>query len=128
MAKKTWQEKFNTRCEPELEVLQKDFGGMKAGQTMLISTPAEVEATIRAIPRGQQLSMVELRQKLADPHHADGCCPMTASIFTRIVAELSLEQGTDVPFWRVVDPKSPLAQKLSCGPEYIQAKRAEEGL
>ena len=128
MAKKSWQDKYDTRTKPELEVLQRDFGGMKAGQTMLISTPSEVEATIQAIPRGQQLTMAELRQRLAEQHGAAGTCPMTASIFTRIVAELSLEKGTDVPFWRVVEPKSPLAQKLSCGTYYIRAKRGEEGI
>jgi hypothetical protein len=30
------------------------------------------------------------------------------------------------PFWRVVEPEGSLAQKLSCGPEFIAAQRALE--
>jgi hypothetical protein len=30
------------------------------------------------------------------------------------------------PFWRVIAPDSPLARKLSCGPDFIRYRRALE--
>ena len=56
---------------------------------------------------------------------------ITTGIFLRMAAEYALQemsQGKDevMPFWRVVDPKSPLAKKLPCGPEFIVSQRAAE--
>ncbi|MFM1807658.1 MAG: hypothetical protein RLZZ242_383, partial [Bacteroidota bacterium] len=58
-------------------------------------------------------------------------CPMTTSIFLRIVAEYNLEkmarnESEVAPFWRAIDPKSDLAKKLSCGPAFISSKKEEE--
>jgi hypothetical protein len=53
--------------------------------------------------------------------------------FLRTVAEAAwdqIEAGTPVtqvaPFWRVVDPASPLAKKLRAGSEWITQQRAAE--
>ena len=123
---KSWQEKFEARQAPEVAVLEKRFGGMEPGRRMLISTPAEVEEFVMAIPTGETVSVAEMRDALARKHGCDGTCPLTASIFLRIVAERALEQGRSVPFWRIIDPKSPLAAKLSCGLDYIARMRAGE--
>lgn len=131
--KKSWQDKFNSRTQTTIETLEKPFAGLQPGQTLLISTPAEFDAHLRQIPYGQTESVANLRQTLAALHRADATCPLTTGIFLRIVAEVALEQIaqgqplSDVaPFWRVVEPKSHLAQKLSCGPEWIAAQRASE--
>ncbi|HSI21018.1 MAG TPA: hypothetical protein VLA04_04970 [Verrucomicrobiae bacterium] len=132
---KTWQQKYDTSKEPVVETLDKDFSDLKAGSTMLISTPAEVEAYVRSIPRGTALTMKELRAGLAKQHGAEGTCPLTTSIFLRIATEVALEQmgngvpqGKVMPFWRAVDPKGPLAKKLSCGTALIQDFRRAEGI
>jgi hypothetical protein len=76
-----------------------------------------------------------MKRDIALEHGTEYMCPLTAGIFTRIVAELAheqLQQGKaekDVtPFWRVVDLKMPLAKKLSFGTDFIREKRQEEGL
>lgn len=53
-------------------------------------------------------------------------CPVTTAIYLRVVAEVGLrdlEEGKPmeavVPFWRVVTPDTPVAKKLSCGPDYV---------
>jgi len=116
---KTWKEKFNNGKIPEVKLLQKDFAGLKANTTMLISTPKEIAEYMDKIPSGQIISFVQMREDLAKKHQAEGTCPVTTGIFSRIVAELALEeinQGKKpsevTPFWRVVDPESKLAQKL----------------
>jgi len=130
---KTWREKYNGRTATETKRLEVAFAGMKPGQMMLISTPAEIEEWLRSIPSGSTRTVEELRSALAQHHAADVTCPATTGIFLRIVSEIALEELADgrpidqvTPFWRVVDPSSPLASRLSCGSEWIWTTRDAE--
>jgi hypothetical protein len=125
--KKTWTEKMQGRAEPEIAPSVRKIGAFPPGSLMLIPTPAQVKDYIDRIPHGETRTIPEMRDQLAKENGAELTCPMVASIFTRIVSEAALEapsKGT--PFWRLVDPASPLAQKLSCGPEYVRAMRQAE--
>jgi hypothetical protein len=60
---------------------------------------------------------------------------MTASIFARIAAEAALEEmeagkpaDKITPFWRLIDAKSPIAKKLSCGTAFVAKMRKQEGI
>lgn len=132
---KTWQQKYHNGRKPEIETMTKAMWGYPAGSRLLISTPEEVDALIKKIPKGKSKTLVEVRESLAKQYKADAACPMTTSIFVRIIAECALEELSAgkkpdqvSPFWRVVEVKSPLAKKLSCGPEGVKALRAAEGL
>jgi len=132
---KTWQQKFNNGRVPVLESADKDWAGIPAGEKFLISTPAEIDAFIRQIPKGKAVSFATLKRDIALEHGTQYMCPLTAGIFTRIVAERAweqMQQGMKVdeitPFWRVVDLKMPLAKKLSFGTDFLKQKRAEEEL
>lgn len=57
----------------------------------------------------------------------------TTGIFLRIVAEANFEKGQNgaslesiAPFWRVIDPKSALAEKLSFGKEFLEERITDE--
>lgn len=133
--KKTWREKMDAGREPQVETVAKPFAGMKPGMSMLVSTPREVDAAIRRIPEGQALAPADLRLKLAGKHHAETTCPMSLGIFLRIVAEAAWEEiqegkdpGEVTPFWRVIEPGSPLAGKLTCGAAFVRKMRRAEGL
>ena len=59
-------------------------------------------------------------------HNADYTCPVTTGIFLRIVAEANYEkwqQGKALeeitPFWRVIEPNSALAKKLTFGQDFL---------
>ena len=72
-----------------------------------------------------------MRKDLALTHQSEVNCPVTTGIFLRIVSEVSYEkiiQGEKNPtsFWRVFDPQSKLANKLSCGPSFVQEMRVLE--
>ena len=130
---KTWAEKM---ASPPAHVarLEKNFGGMPAGALMLISTPQEVAAHLSEhVARGMTITVPALRVALAKAHGAVGSCPLTTSIFLRIAAEAAwdeIQEGASAddvtPFWRAVDPKSDLAKKLRCGPEWLAWQRATE--
>ncbi|CAN1566274.1 hypothetical protein MCEMSE15_02944 [Fimbriimonadaceae bacterium] len=121
MARKTLQEKFDARKEVEIVTLEKPMPGMPAGSKLLISTPAEIDAWVRAVPVGETRSVAQLRVELAKKHGADGTCALTTGIFLRVVAERALEQLAAgeveiAPFWRVVEPQSPLAKNYRTAP------------
>jgi len=135
MAKKTWREKLNAHPEPEVCALEKPFGGFPIGARLLVATPGMVKEWVDAIPPGQVRTVAELREDLAAAAGADGTCPLTTGIFLRILGEVALEDLAEgkseesvTPFWRVVDPKSPLAKKLSCGSDFIVRRRALESV
>lgn len=125
---KTLMEKMDSPKSPEFVVLDKPVLGCQAGDTMLIPTPRMIEAFLDSIPVGETRTPSQMRESLAEAQGADVCCPLCSGMFLKIVSEASLapDTGVKAPFWRVVDPKSPLAKKLPCGPDWIQAQREAE--
>jgi len=136
MAKrKTWIEKRDIEKKPEVKRIEKDFADIPAGSTMLIATPQVIDDYVRSISEGRSLDIKTIRKDLAMEHGADFTCPVTTGIFLRIMAEAAYEElqsgknlGSISPFWRVIDPKSSLAKKLTFGQELLMEMREKEGI
>jgi hypothetical protein len=133
MAKKTWIEKLQVKKEPQIIKIHKDFWGYKKGDAMHISTPQIIENYIKQIAKGKAIDTVTMRNDLAIENNAVFTCPLTTGIFLRIVAEAAneqIEQGIPLknitPFWRVIEPNSPLAKKLAFGQEFLIVQRKKE--
>ncbi len=133
MAKKSWAEKYKTRIKPEVKTVDEKFADIPAGATMLIATPAIVDEYIRQIPEGHSADIKTMRKDLAAEYHAGYTCPVTSGIFLRIVAEKAyeeLENGKKpkdiTPFWRMLDPESAAAKKLSFGVDFLKEQRNKE--
>ena len=135
----SWLNKMQPNAVPKVNTLKKAFAGIPAGGTLYISTPNEVKRFIQAVPSGTALSQAALRQKMikvrGKADKADDACPVCTGIFLRIVAEAAWEEMqsgtplTDItPFWRVVEPTSSMATKLTCGVAFIEEMRAREGI
>ena len=121
-----WRKRFGGAKPPHVVMLHADFAGVKAGNTMLISSPGEIAHYVARIPPGETRTMDRLRNEMARKAGANAMCPVTAAIYLRVVAEVALQDLAEgkaldavVPFWRVVTPDSKLAQKLSCGPDHV---------
>ena len=130
---KTWTQKYENGQDPKVVVLDKEYAGFAPGSKMLISSPEEIDALVRSIPRGASRTTGEIREELAAKHGVETTCPLTTGIFLRIVSERAWEQlkagnaiDTVTPFWRAVDPKSRLGKKLSCGPTVLADMRSRE--
>jgi len=128
---KSWDQKFRGAKPAHVSLLAKPFAGVPAGARLFIASPPLLEERLRAIPPGQTQSVLALRETLAREHGAAATCPTSTAIFLRIIAERALERlaagEQPAPFWRVIAPETPLARKLSCGPEFIRHQRALEG-
>jgi hypothetical protein len=121
-----WRKRFGAAKPPHVVTLHTDFAGVKAGSTMLISSPGDIAAYLARIPRGETRTIHRLRNELARKAGAQAMCPVTTAIYLRVVAEVSLRDLADgkalyevVPFWRVVTPDSTVAKKLSCGTDHV---------
>lgn len=131
--KPVWNDKLRLSKAPEIKRLHQTFGGMPEGCQMLIASPIILDERIRTIPAGQTMMVKGLRDELADRYRAEHTCPVTTGIFLRIVAEAAWERylaGESIqsitPFWRVIEPNSPLATKLACGKDFIAEQRKVE--
>jgi len=128
---KSWREKFFSKKEFEIKTIQKDFWGHVAGSKMLIPTPLMIQEYINHIESGNISEVEIMRNDLAIEHGADFTCPMTTGIFLRIVAEYNYEKLCQneikiCPFWRIIDPKSKLSDKLSFDKKIVIDKRSIE--
>jgi hypothetical protein len=132
-AAKTWADK--KRAKPTHTVtLDKDFAGVPAGSRLLISCPMELEDYLKThVPYGTTKEIQQVRRELASLHGADATCPVSTAIFLRTVAEAAWDEicggkamTAVAPFWRVIDPKSPLAKKLRAGIQWIEQQRLAE--
>ena len=133
--KKSWLDKLNENKEPKIKKIDIDFADIPAGSNMFIATPKLIDQYINEIGVGKRIDLKTLRKDLAIEHNADYTCPVTTGIFLRIVAEANyekLQQGKHLqeitPFWRVIEPNSALAKKLTFGQvfllEQIEKERA----
>jgi hypothetical protein len=129
-----WRKRFGAAKAPHVVMLHADFAGVKAGNTMLISSPGEIANYLSRIPKGETRTMDRMRNELARKAGATAMCPVTTAIYLRVVAEVALADLAEgkrleevVPFWRVVLPGSKVAQKLSCGPDHVAHLAALDG-
>ena len=116
-------------------VLDKDFAGVKAGQTLYVANPKIVDQYVRAIPAGQTRSIVQMREDLARSRDADATCPVSTAIFLRISAQAAIDEmeggrsrGDVSPFWRVLRASDRITSKLSIDRQWIDTQRILEGL
>lgn len=123
---KTWIEKLNTDKKPQLKHIEVKFADIPANSKMFIATPLLIDQYIRQIPKGEKITLQQLRKDLAIENKADYTCPVTTGIYLRIVAEASYEKYQQTkstrgitPFWRAIELNSPLSKKLSFGQEFI---------
>ena len=135
MAKKTCIEKRDCNKSFKIKTIDKKFADISEGSKMLIATPQIIDDYVIHIPFGKSTELATMRNDLAIEYQADKTCPVTTGIFLRIVSEESFEElnaGKDIekvtPFWRIVNPKSKLAEKLECGIDFIKKQRENEGI
>ena len=132
---KTWIEKRDAKKKHQIKINQKRFADMPAGIMMLIPTPKIIDDYIKEIHTGVFVNVKRLRMEIANQYNADMSCPMVTGISLRIVSEAAYEEHQKnvkldqiTPFWRVVDPDSNLAHKLTCGIDFLIENQIRENI
>ena len=132
---KSWTEKRDTNKEIQVKINDKKFADIPAGTRMLIPSPKIVDDFVKTIPNGSFMSTKDLRNRLAIQYDAEMTCPLVTGIFLRIISEAAYEEyqldkniEEITPFWRVVDPDSKLANKLTFGTGFLIQNQANENI
>jgi hypothetical protein len=130
---KTWSHRFEVKRYPKRVTLDADFAGIPAGSTLFVGTPQILQTYIRKIPSGETRTIQRLRRDIARANRCAAMCPVSTSIFLRILAEAAwddLHAGKDVsdvtPFWRVIEPGSAIAKKLRATDAWLRKQRQTE--
>ena len=130
---KSWVEKRDNGKVPRVVILEKTFAGIPKGSKLLISSPQEIDAFIRKIPKGEVRTPADMRNALAENHNADATCPVSSGIFLRIVVQAALEERAKgqksaeiTPFWRIMLEGTAAAKKLTIDLEEVQLLRDME--
>jgi len=130
---KTAKERLNTKKRSKTVVLEKDFAGVKKGQTLFVATPKIVDEYIKKIPYGETRTIVRMRRELARRRKCDATCPVSSAIFIRLSAQAAiddLEGGVSVdevaPFWRLLTSKDKITQKLTIDNKWLDLQREVE--
>ena len=119
--KTTWQEKLNdSHGGPKVSVINEKLSKAWGTGTVVIPAPIEVDAYMRQVPKGKLTTINEIRQALANRHHATIGCPITTGIFAWIAANAAEEQKqqgkTDItPYWRTLKVKGMINEKYPGG-------------
>ena len=130
--RKSWQVKLNTDQQPKIVKIPTDGWKKMGGCTMLVSTPRDVNALIRRIPKGKLATSASLRQKLANDFGAECACPTSTGIFVHIAAEAAEEDRAAgakqiTPYWRVLKTGGSLNENFPGGVKAQAEKLRAEG-
>jgi len=133
MAKKTAIEKLN--ADKEIKIVDSLPDGIpwaKAGSSMVVSTPKEVNAIMRKIPEGKIATLDTLREALRLKYKTDVACPMSTGIFVNIASAAAEEMRTagenDItPWWRTIKNDGSLNPKAPAGAEGHKTQLEKEG-
>jgi len=125
--RKSWRQKLDAaKAKPDLPRI---FTCYKTGKVFVVPSPAEIEPIIRAVPRGEVITMQQISRRLADAHKADLACPITTGLFCRLIAEAAEETGEPdgLPWWRVLKTGNELNMKYPGGGGLQRRRLEDEG-
>jgi alkylated DNA nucleotide flippase Atl1 len=131
--RKSWQEKLNDdKGLPKVVEITEKMSRKWGMGTCVIPAPREVDAIMKRVPRGKLTTINEIRNALAEKHHATMGCPITTGIFASIAARAAAEEaGREkkevTPYWRTLKTGGVINEKYPGGVEEQKRLLQKEG-
>ena len=98
------------------------------GDNMYFAPPMAYDEVMKKVPYGKIITVGEIRDYFAKKNNADFTDPITAGIFTSIVAWASYQRDEDItPYWRTLKSDGELNVKYPEGKELQKRLLEEEG-
>ena len=106
--------------------------GAAVGDDCVLVNPSDVEAIMKAVPKGKLISVLGICKKLAEQYGVPACCTLTAGIFISTAANAAEEERREgrknsTPYWRTVKADGFLNDKYPGGGEGHKKLLEEEG-
>ena len=110
--------------------------GANVGDEIVLVNPSDVIPLMAVVPVGKVITLMEICLGLAEKYSVNGCCTLTAGIFTLTIANAVEElkgQGettslSKIPWWRTVKSDGFLNDKFPGGQETQKLRLELEGL
>ncbi len=114
---------------PKIKIINDEKTIKKYGGTrMFFAPPLYYDKLMRKVPKGNLITVRQIREYLAKENNADFTCPLTAGIFINIVAWASYQRKEDItPYWRTLKTNGELNNKYPEGIELQKRLLEEEG-
>ena len=132
-SRRSWQEKLaDSKDLPRVEEITDKMSKRWGTGTVVIPAPKEVDEIMRRVPRGELITINQIRAALAQKHGAAIGCPLTTGIFAWIAANAAEEAAVEgiediTPYWRTLKSEGKLNEKYPGGAEAQAARLREEG-
>ncbi len=132
-AKKSWREKLaDDKDFPKVLAIDESKTLRWGRGTFVIPAPREVDALMRAVPKGKLTTIDQMRRSLAQRHGATIACPVTTGIFAWIAAHAAAEAAADgrsriTPYWRTLKTKGEINPKYPGGIDEAKRRLTAEG-
>lgn len=98
------------------------------GDTMYFAPPIFYDEIMKKVPFGKITTVGDIRRYFAKKNNADFTDPITAGIFTSIVAWASFQrESEETPYWRTLKNNGELNPKYPGGIEFQKKKLEGEG-
>jgi hypothetical protein len=128
-----WSAKLNVKKLPKRVKLDKDFAGIKAGSMLFVGTPQIIDEYVRKVSHSETRTIERMRRELARKNQCDATCPVSTAIFLHISAQAPIERidkGLPLhevtPFWRVIEARSTIGNKLGIDSQRLAMLREAE--
>jgi len=132
-SKKSWRAKLeDSKDLPKVIEINEKMSKRWGEGTVVVPAPKEVDEIMRRVPKGQVITINQIRELLARKHGASIGCPITCGIFAWIAAnaaeEAASEGKTDItPYWRTLKSNGELNPKYPGGVEAQTSRLKDEG-
>ena len=131
--RKTWREKLaDDKGLPKVEEITDKMSKRWGTGTVVIPAPKEVDEIMKQVPRGELITINQIRAVLAQKHGATIGCPLTTGIFANIAARAAEEAAAEgkkniTPYWRTLKTGGQLNEKYPGGVDAQASHLREEG-
>jgi hypothetical protein len=131
--KKSWREKLaDSKGLPRVEPIPEKMSGRWGAGTLVIPAPSEVDEVMKGVPRGNLITVNQVRSVLARRHGATIGCPITTGIFAMISAHVAREdleggKASFTPYWRTLKSDGEINPKYPGGVEDQKVRLESEG-
>jgi alkylated DNA nucleotide flippase Atl1 len=130
--KRTWKEKLlDSKDLPKVKVITEKQEKRWGKGTIAIPSPLEVDSIMKTVPKGEVITINQIRDRIAKAHNATIGCPITTGIFSWIAANAAqedLKSGKKItPYWRTLKEGGVINEKYPGGLEKQAMLLEQEG-
>jgi len=131
--RKSWQEKLaDDKGLPKVVEINDKMSKRWGTGTVVIPAPREVDEIMKKVPKGELITVNQIRETVARKHGATIGCPLTTGIFAWVAAHAAEEAAAEgkqdiTPYWRTLKSGGELNEKYPGGLEAQATRLREEG-